>query len=300
MRARKEDRIIKNSTEVIKELNRIYLEGICINEYKKLLTEYKNLYKRYEKTIKVSDNIENSIMNKNDSLSDNLDYTIKIARNKLFENISEHKKTKVALSSYKQEIDQYKNILDELIIEKTNIQKKLNGYVKHFGEIKHEFAQSIDENKELNNNKINKKLQNISLEKVLSLLFIDEEKDFILIKLELKNFEKITEIIKLNTSIKNFIEKIHMFIEYNLSKDSIIYYDENAVFYVVLANKNIEEAKVLESKLNSKRDIYNFQISFNFAISKFDKEKDSIPKIIDRCNMGLRESIKKNNNLIVV
>ena len=300
MRARKEDRIIENSTEVIKELNRIYLEGICINEYKKLLTEYKNLYKRYEKTIKVSDNIENSIMNKNDSLSDNLDYTIKIARNKLFENISEHKKTKVALSSYKQEIDQYKNILDELIIEKTNIQKKLNGYVKHFGEIKHEFAQSIDENKELNNNKINKKLQNISLEKVLSLLFIDEEKDFILIKLELKNFEKITEIIKLNTSIKNFIEKIHMFIEYNLSKDSIIYYDENAVFYVVLANKNIEEAKVLESKLNSKRDIYNFQISFNFAISKFDKEKDSIPKIIDRCNMGLRESIKKNNNLIVV
>ena len=299
MRARKEDRIIENSTEVIKELNRIYLEGICINEYKKLLTEYKNLYKRYEKTIKVSDNIENSIMNKNDSLSDNLDYTIKIARNKLFENISEHKKTKVALSSYKQEIDQYKNILDELIIEKTNIQKKLNGYVKHFGEIKHEFAQSIDENKELNN-KINKKLQNISLEKVLSLLFIDEEKDFILIKLELKNFEKITEIIKLNTSIKNFIEKIHMFIEYNLSKDSIIYYDENAVFYVVLANKNIEEAKVLESKLNSKRDIYNFQISFNFAISKFDKEKDSIPKIIDRCNMGLRESIKKNNNLIVV
>ena len=300
MRARKEDRIIENSTEVIKELNRIYLEGICINEYKKLLTEYKNLYKRYEKTIKVSDNIENSIMNKNDSLSDNLDYTIKIARNKLFENISEHKKTKVALSSYKQEIDQYKNILDELIIEKTNIQKKLNGYVKHFGEIKHEFAQSIDENKELNNNKINKKLQNISLEKVLSLLFIDEEKDFILIKLELKNFEKITEIIKLNTSIKNFIEKIHMFIEYNLSKDSIIYYDENAVFYVVLANKNIEEAKVLESKLNSKRDIYNFQISFNFAISKFEKEKDSIPKIIDRCNMGLRESIKKNNNLIVV
>ena len=299
MRARKEDRIIENSTEVIKELNRIYLEGICINEYKKLLTEYKNLYKRYEKTIKVSDNIENSIMNKNDSLSDNLDYTIKIARNKLFENISEHKKTKVALSSYKQEIDQYKNILDELIIEKTNIQKKLNGYVKHFGEIKHEFAQSIDENKELNN-KINKKLQNISLEKVLSLLFIDEEKDFILIKLELKNFEKITEIIKLNTSIKNFIEKIHMFIEYNLSKDSIIYYDENAVFYVVLANKNIEEAKVLESKLNSKRDIYNFQISFNFAISKFEKEKDSIPKIIDRCNMGLRESIKKNNNLIVV
>lgn len=43
--------------------------------------------------------------------------TIKTARNKLFENISEHKKTKNVLSKYKEEIDQYKNILNELTIE---------------------------------------------------------------------------------------------------------------------------------------------------------------------------------------
>lgn len=121
MRTRKEDRIIQNSSEVTKELNRIYQEGICIDEYEKLLDEYKKLYKRYEKTIKVSDNIENSIINKNESLSDNLDYTIKIARNKLFENISEHKKTKNVLSKYKEEIDQYKNILNELTLERTII-----------------------------------------------------------------------------------------------------------------------------------------------------------------------------------
>lgn len=242
MRIRKEDRIIQNGSKISEELNRIYLEGICIDEYENLLDEYKKLYKRYEKTIKFSDNIENSIIHENESLSDNLDYTIKIARNKLFQNISEHKKTKITLSSYKQELDQYKNVLDELILEKAIIQKKLNGYIKHFGEIKHQFAQSVDDEIKLDNSK-NKKLQNISLEKVLSLAFIDNEKDFILIKLELQDFEKIIETIKVNTSIKNFIEKTHTFIEHNIGKDSIIYYEENAVFYIVLINKKIEEAK---------------------------------------------------------
>ena len=299
MRTRKEDRIIQNGSKISEELNRIYLEGICIDEYEKLLDEYKRLYKRYEKTIKVSDNIEHSIINKNESLSDNLDYTIKTARSKLFQNISEHKKTKNALSKYKEEIDQYKKILNELIAEKTIIQKKLNGYVKHFGEIKHQFVQSIDDENKLDNSK-NNELQNISLEKVLSLAFIDSEKDFILIKLKLKNFERISEIIKLNASIRSFVEKTHIFIGHNISKDSIIYYEGNGVFYIILINKKIEEAKALENKLNSKRDIYNFEISFNLAISKFEREKDSIARLINRCNMGLKEAIKKDNNLIVV
>ena len=299
MRTRKEDRIIQNGSKISEELNRIYLEGICIDEYEKLLNEYKRLYKRYEKTIKVSDNIEHSIINKNESLSDNLDYTIKTARSKLFQNISEHKKTKNALSKYKEEIDQYKKVLNELIAEKAIIQKKLNGYVKHFGEIKHQFVQSVDDEIKLDNSK-NNELQNISLENVLSLAFIDSEKDFILIKLKLKNFERISEIIKLNASIKSFVEKTHIFIGHNISKDSIIYYEENGVFYIILINKKIEEAKALENKLNSKRDIYNFEISFNLAISKFEREKDSIARLINRCNMGLKEAIKKDHNLIIV
>ena len=299
MRTRKEDRIIQNGSKISEELNRIYLEGICIDEYEKLLNEYKRLYKRYEKTIKVSDNIEHSIINKNESLSDNLDYTIKTARSKLFQNISEHKKTKNALSKYKEEIDQYKKVLNELIAEKAIIQKKLNGYVKHFGEIKHQFVQSIDDENKLDNSK-NNELQNISLEKVLSLAFIDSEKDFILIKLKLKNFERISEIIKLNASIRSFVEKTHIFIGHNISKDSIIYYEGNGVFYIILINKKIEEAKALENKLNSKRDIYDFEINFNFAISEFKREKDSISRLINRCDMGLKEVIKKDNNLIVV
>ena len=272
MRTRKEDRIIQNGSKISEELNRIYLEGICIDEYEKLLNEYKRLYKRYEKTIKVSDNIEHSIINKNESLSDNLDYTIKTARSKLFQNISEHKKTKNALSKYKEEIDQYKKVLNELIAEKAIIQKKLNGYVKHFGEIKHQFVQSIDDENKLDNSK-NNELQNISLENVLSLAFIDSEKDFILIKLKLKNFERISEIIKLNASIKSFVEKTHIFIGHNISKDSIIYYEENGVFYIILINKKIEEAKALENKLNSKRDIYDFEINLILPFLNLKEKK---------------------------
>ena len=272
MRTRKEDRIIQNGSKISEELNRIYLEGICIDEYEKLLNEYKRLYKRYEKTIKVSDNIEHSIINKNESLSDNLDYTIKTARSKLFQNISEHKKTKNALSKYKEEIDQYKKVLNELIAEKAIIQKKLNGYVKHFGEIKHQFVQSIDDENKLDNSK-NNELQNISLEKVLSLAFIDSEKDFILIKLKLKNFERISEIIKLNASIRSFVEKTHIFIGHNISKDSIIYYEGNGVFYIILINKKIEEAKALENKLNSKRDIYDFEINLILPFLNLKEKK---------------------------
>ena len=39
---------------------------------------------------------------------------------------------------------------------------------------------------------------------------------------------------------------------------------------------------------------------FNFAISEFKREKDSISRLINRCDMGLKEVLKKDNNLIVV
>lgn len=292
MRIRKEDKIILDGEEMIKELNRIYLKGICIDQYSKLLEEYKKLYKRYEKTIKVSDNIENSIMHEKESLNDNLDYTIKMARSKLFENINEHKKTKNTLLNYKEKTDQYKNVFEELISEKISIQKRLDIYIKSYGEINHEFSDRFENSERLNKdirNTRNKSFQNISLERVLSLAFVDKEKDFILIKLEMNDFMEISKAIKSNISIKSFIEKIQMFIENNLSKDSVVYYDENGVFYVALIDKKIEDAKLLENKLNKKRNIYNFELSFNIVISEFEKDKDSIPKLINKCDIEFQK-----------
>lgn len=282
MRTRREVKIIEHTNEAIKELKKVYHEGICIDEYEKLVDEYKKLYKRYEKTIKVSDNIGNSIKNKNDSLHDNLDYIIKTARNKLYENISEHKKTKSSLLTYKEKIDNYKNIQEILICEKANIEKKLNKYKQQFGEIHFDNSmETIIKQRKIDHIDKNE-FKNISLVKVLSLVFIDEKKEYYLIKLELKDFENIAESIKMNSSIKSFIEKIRKFIENNFNKNSIVYYDEKGIFYLGLIDRDKKEIISLITRLNSKRDIYGFEISFNFKISKFRINEESVLELINR------------------
>jgi len=283
MRTRKEDQIILKGEQMLIELNNIYFEGIAINSYKKLLIEYKKLYKRYEKTIKVSDNIENSIMQKNDSLNNNLEYTIKIARNKLLQNIKEHRKTKEVLFNYKQEIDQHKDVLSEILTQKINIQNKLRNYEQNFGEINHEF---LAINKE--------EIQNISLEEVLSLAFIAKDKQYTLIKLKLKEFQRIQKLININSSIKSFIQKVQKFIKNNLPKDSIIYYQKEGIFYLGLINTKDEDIQELINRLNDKRDLYNIEISFNSYISKLEKTHDCISELINRCDLGLNKMINEN------
>ena len=199
MRTRKEDRIISSSQEKLLELIRVYHDGIATNEYEILLNEYKKLYKRYEKTIKVADSVEYSIMEKNESLNDNLSYTIKIARDKLYENINEHKKTKITLLNYKQKISAAKDLLDKLLAEKINMEETLNDYKEHFGQTLEEF------------NNINKEsFENMSLEKILSLLFSKNKKDYELIRLKVKDFNHndINKIInKCEDSLKHSIIK---------------------------------------------------------------------------------------------
>ena len=283
MRTRKEDQIILKGEQMLIELNNIYFEGIAINSYKKLLIEYKKLYKRYEKTIKVSDNIENSIMQKNDSLNNNLEYTIKIARNKLLQNIKEHRKTKEVLFNYKQEIDQHKDVLSEILTQKINIQNKLRNYEQNFGEINHEF---LAINKE--------EIQNISLEEVLSLAFIAKDKQYTLIKLKLKEFQRIQKLININSSIKSFTQKVQKFIKNNLPKDSIIYYQKEGIFYLGLINTKDKDIQELINRLNDKRDLYNIEISFNSYISKLEKTHDCISELINRCDLGLNKMINEN------
>lgn len=295
IRFRKEVQAIYNSEEMLKELNRIYLEGVCIDEYEKLLEEYKRLYKRYEKIMKVSDLAGHSIMQKYDLLNNNFDYAIKTARHNLFENTAEHKKTKVILSNYKEKMYEYENALNELLNENTIIQKKLNSYEKHFGEIKHQFLGELDLE---NRNKKEKKFENISFEKIISLAFDKTEDNYILIKLKLRNFDKNIQIIEEKTSVKSFIEKIYTFVERNLNNDSILYYETKGIFYIVLVNEEIEDAKSLEKKINSKRDIYNVEIAFNMAISTYIKEEDSIDRILRRCDIGLDEAISKNKVIV--
>lgn len=185
MRKTKEEKIIEHGDEILKELHKVYLEGIGIEEYHKLLKEYKKLYRRYTKTIKLSDNMGSTIMEKNDNLSENLQYTVKTARNKLMENVKEHRKTKESADIYKEKINQYKKELNESASKNIKLQKQLNSYIKQYGKINHQFNDEFSDNEEIT--QINP-IEYNSLE-IVDLVKSEINKDysnFILIKIKLK------------------------------------------------------------------------------------------------------------------
>lgn len=301
-RKSKEERIIEDGEYILKELHKVYLEGIGIDEYYKLLKEYKKLYRRYEKTIKLSDNMGNEIMEQNDSLNDNLQYTIKTARSKLLENVAEHRKTKDAYTQYKNKIKMYEEALNESYAQNNKIQKKLNSYIKRFGEINHKFTEDLSSNVD-NYNDVNidvntGEYKNMNIKKVLSLELSKNKEKFVLSKIKLNNFSEMLEVIEHNSSIENFINGTFKYIKNCFQKDDIVFHDELETFYVITKDKEIDEIKVLMEKLNKKRKVFNFPIKFSIGMTKYIIDKDTEEIIIKRCENGLQESIM--NDKIVV
>jgi len=283
MREKKEIRTIANSEEVMEEMSQIYTDGMYLKEYGKLLNDYKKLFKRYEKTMKVSDSISNSIMKENDILSENLLYTIKTARTNLFKNLSEHRKTKDLLHNNKDKILQNESEMNQLLQEKKDLQIKLDKYADHLGEVKQDI--SIIKPKIFNN---------ISIEKVISLAFSHNEDNQFLMKLQLKNFDNILQIVHGKSTIEDFIEIVYCFLETNLSEDSTVYYQNKGMFYVCIVNEELSMIKLLEQKINNKRDIYDFQIDFNMAVSQHKLGEDSIKNLVKECDEGLEEALSRD------
>jgi phosphopantetheine adenylyltransferase len=108
MIVQKEEKVIKNSEKILKEAEE---KQIVISNfaYDNLLGEYKKLYKRYNKVIKIADAVGNEIMHNNDHLQENLNYTIKLAREKLLHTIAEHRKTKDTIQEYLEKIKEQEN-----------------------------------------------------------------------------------------------------------------------------------------------------------------------------------------------
>lgn len=104
----KEDKIIKSSENILNEA-KTKTDKTLVPEYEILLTEYKKLFKRYTKVMKIADAVSNEIIHNNDSLQDNLNYTIKIAREKLLHTIAEHRKTKDELNQHVEKIKELEN-----------------------------------------------------------------------------------------------------------------------------------------------------------------------------------------------
>lgn len=299
MRKSKEERIIEHGDETLKELHKVYDEGIGIDEYYKLLKEYKKLNRRYEKTIKLADNMGNGIMEQNDSLSDNLQYTIKTARSKLLENVSEHRKTKDSFLHFKEKIKKYQDALNESYAQNSRIQNKLNFYIKQYGEISHSFNEELKSNTSNSRIDINpSEYKNMDIKRVITLELAKNQDRFILSKIKLNKFDDMIETIEENSSTANFINGTYKYIKNIFNKNAIVFHDKNEIFYIITIKQNLELVKGLMSKLNTNRKVFNFKISFSIGLTMYIEGKDTEEIFLRRCTNAFIES-EKDNKIVV-
>lgn len=299
MRKSKEERLIEHGEETLKELHKIYLEGIGIDEYYKLLKEYKKLHRRYEKTIKLSDNMGSGIMEENDSLNDNLQYTIKTARNKLMENVSEHRKTKDSFGQYKEKIKKYEDALNESYVQNSKLQNKLNSYIKQYGEVNHSFNEELKSTNQNSKTDLNpEEYRNMDIKRVISLELSKESDRFVLSKIKLNNFDDMLSTIEENSSIPNFINGTYKYIKNCFNKKGIVFHDKNEVFYIITTKQDLDVVKKLMSKLNVKRKVFNFTINFTIGLTMFIEGKDTQEILFRRCTNAFIES-EKNDEIVV-
>jgi len=298
MRKTKEEKIIEHGESILSELHRIYKEGIGIDEYYKLLSEYKKLNRRFEKTIKLSDSMGNEVMGKNDLLKDNLQYTIGKARAKLMDNVVEHRKTKEASSAYLIKLKEYENELKLSYRQNAKLEKQLSLYMKSGVSINSAFnGEEISIKEDFNLNPT--QYQKININQLLTVELTKDSKDFVLVKLALRDFNKMIETIETNSSVKNFISGIYKYLLNNLQKDDITFHDNNEVFFLLLKNKSVPTVKALMEKINKKRKILGFDITFSMGITSYIETKDTQDIFLKRCNDAYDEAVNGFNSIVI-
>lgn len=295
MRKSKEEKVIAHATKVISELESLYKDGLGLTEYNKLLNEYKKLNRRHEKTIKLSDNMGKGIIKENTTLSDNLEYTVKTARSKILENISEHRKTKEKTSIYKEQIKEHENDLNLLISKNNELEKKIKYYEKEYGTVKKAFYNSP----EVLDNASSSEFKSLMSEKDLNEIIskeLSKEEVFYLSKIAFKNFQNMIRDIEKVTSTKRFITTILKFIKSNFSKGDIVIHYCMEVFYIIV--KKDDEEKVINyiSNLNKKRDVLKLPFEFTIGFTKCN-DSDNIEPLEDillRVDEAFKSSLETN------
>mgnify|MGYP000126007333 CR=1 FL=1 len=299
MRKSKEERIIEHGDYMLKELHRVYKEGIAIDEYYKLLKEYKKLLRRHEKMIKLSDNMGGGIMEKNDTLSDNLQYTIQTARNKLMDNVTEHRKTKETSSLYHNKVKKLEEALKESYSINSKLDKQLKTYIKHYGQIQHSFSEELKTNKHVEFSINPKEYKNMNIKQVIAMELSKNRQNFVLAKICLDDFDKMIETIEESSSINNFLLGTYKYFKNSLHKNDIVFHSNMEEFYVICRDKKIQDVKSLMNKLNVKRKVLNFDIIYTIGITQFIDEKDTNDIFLRRCDNAFLAAQKANTNIVV-
>ena len=305
MKKSKEEKVIDKSAVVLEELNSVYHEGLGVQEYRALLTDYKKLYKRFQKVMKVSDSIGTVIMNRNEMLSNNLQYTIKKARTKLMSNISNHRKTKESFSRHQLKGKTLENTVMKFATQKKEMEKKLELYENRFGEFDELFPSELQSNnpvtkptvKPIGDSKQDQN-QTLTLTELISRESLLYPNEFVLSKVVLKDFEAIKNNIGQSCPIENFISGVTKYLNNIFNKNEIVFYKKDKFFYIISREKDIKNVEKVMGTINSKRKVFDSPISFFVGITQFIPTKDTADTILTRCNEALYLAQKNNKDII--
>jgi hypothetical protein len=300
MRHSKEQRVINHSQTILEKLEKVSSNGSVTVEYKKLFEEYKKLNRRYEKTMKQADSMGNSVMQKKDSLSDNLSHTIKVAREKLMDNIVEHRKTKESSNKYMLKLKMLEKSYDELYEQNAVNEKKLKLYIKNYGNLKETFYTKESE-KESTKLDINPPFyRNKKIHQVILLESPQDKSNFVLAKIGLKDYDKVLSHVEQVSSVNTFLLAISKYIKsYVNEKEGFLFHHREDEFYL-LSYKDVATVKEFVETLNTKREVMDIQVSFIATITKFIEEEDTEEIILQRCDYAFSKLRKGTKNIMLV
>lgn len=308
MRKTKEEKIVDHVNEVLENSKNATIDQeTLLKEYEDLFGHYKKLVRRYSKTIKQSDLMGTSVMQQNESLNDSIQYTINKARNKIMENIQEHRKTKEISSEYLAKVKGYERDLAENTMKIQKLQNKLTFYKKRFGEINDIYDESSlkKEKKEEVININEAQYKNMNIKQVMILETNKSKKNLSIIKISLNSFNQMIETIEESSSLENFLLGIKRYLTnnlnrlYNLKKDYIVFHEQNEVFYIITRENSRSTIEKLMKDVNQKGSIFGFKIVFSQGMTQFKESVDSIDTFLKRCENAWRQA-KIGNEPIVI
>lgn len=282
--------------DILNDLKDVYQNGEIVTEYEKLLVDYKKLVNRYEKILKISDKFEMEIYRKNNDLKDNLDYTIKKAKSKILDNITEHRKTKIAKSLYKEKILILESEVDILAHQNKFLKEKLNHYISRYGDVDIAFSKKEILEYLLNFTLNKKKYKSMSIEDVLESK-LDSSSNYFMCKIGIENFYEIINNFKSLEDIEGLLKYVAKFIENSFHKEDIVFHYQYDEFYIFIENRSKENLITILEHLNEKRDILGLSIKFVCGVSNIDINSDK-KECLSLCNKAYLDAVKLEKKIV--
>jgi len=290
MRKSKEEKVIEHSVIVINDLQSKYKDDDKeLFEYKKLMQEYKKLNKRFNKILQMTDNIGKNIIVNNDNLKDSVDYTIKTAREKIINNLEDHRKTKDILAktvfnekqkdeilkkelalAYKR-IDDLENTLDFSPNKNTENEATLEINLPQYRHFSYE---------DIFNQETNKSAHNTP--------------SLFLAKLTIDNFDNIKVKIEKEGNIRSFLRGVTKYLDNLLSNSCVVFHLKDDIFYLIFCNLTLQEIQSKIDISNIHRNLNDTIITFSIGLSQFFYNEDNFISINQKLDLANKEASLNN------